>query len=148
MKVHIKVQPLGLYNGQPLNAKAGDTVDLPNELAAGLVAGGLATLVAQDEDAAADDASSDRQWPEDGDPSGDWTAKQLKAWAKAHDVDLGGATRKDDILDALAAAQAIPTAGDGEQETATADDPDGQTATPDDAAEQRPADEAGAEKRG
>lgn len=38
----------------------------------------------------------------EGDPDDSWSVKQLRAYAREHDVDLGGATRKDDILDALA----------------------------------------------
>lgn len=38
----------------------------------------------------------------DGDPSDEWTVKQLRAYAKAFDVDLGKATSKPDILAALA----------------------------------------------
>jgi len=135
MKVQIKVSPGGLYNGAPITARVGDVVDLPDEYAAGLLAGGLAALVSQEEPVGDDDTSTDQPFP-DGDPSGEWTAKQLKAWAKAHDVDLGGATRKDDILAALT-------------ETATVKEPDEQTATTDPTgAEQRPADEVDAEKRG
>lgn len=45
MKVLIKVQPLGLYNGQVVHAKKGEVADLPDELADGLVRGGLAEPV-------------------------------------------------------------------------------------------------------
>jgi hypothetical protein len=41
---------------------------------------------------------------DDGTPSESWTATKLKAYAAANDIDLAGATRKADILDALAAA--------------------------------------------
>ncbi|MDO5502147.1 MAG: hypothetical protein Q4G67_03125 [Actinomycetia bacterium] len=37
-------------------------------------------------------------------PSESWTVAQLRAYADEHDVDLGEATRKADILDALAAS--------------------------------------------
>ena len=47
-----------------------------------------------------DDGHAGTEVP-DGDPTGEWTVAQLRAFAKAHDVDLGGATRKDDILAAL-----------------------------------------------
>ncbi|MDF2805463.1 MAG: hypothetical protein K0S43_409 [Cellulosimicrobium sp.] len=45
MKVLIKVQPQGLYNGQVVHAKKGEVADLPDELADGLVRGGLAEPV-------------------------------------------------------------------------------------------------------
>lgn len=39
-----------------------------------------------------------------GDPVEAWTNAQLTAWAKANDVDLAGATKKDELLAAIAAA--------------------------------------------
>lgn len=39
----------------------------------------------------------------DGAPTADWTVAQLKAYAKAHDVDLAGASRKDEIVAVLTA---------------------------------------------
>lgn len=42
----------------------------------------------------------------EGDPSEDWTVAQLRAWAEANGVDLDGANRKADILDAIAYASA------------------------------------------
>jgi hypothetical protein len=39
----------------------------------------------------------------EGLPSESWTVKQLTAYAAANMIDLAGATRKDDILDVLAA---------------------------------------------
>lgn len=41
----------------------------------------------------------------DGDPSEDWTGAQLKAYAKAKDISLGGATKKADMLAAVEAAR-------------------------------------------
>lgn len=41
---------------------------------------------------------------DDGTPSESWTATRLKAFAAANGIDLAGATRKVDILDAIAAA--------------------------------------------
>lgn len=40
-----------------------------------------------------------------GDPDESWTLAQLNEYATQNSVDLGGATRKADILDALLAAQ-------------------------------------------
>lgn len=37
----------------------------------------------------------------DGDPTGDWKVAQLKAYAESNGVDLGDATKKDDILAVL-----------------------------------------------
>lgn len=41
----------------------------------------------------------------DGEPSDSWTVAQLKAYAAEHDVDLGDAKNKPDILAVLAAEQ-------------------------------------------
>ena len=40
----------------------------------------------------------------EGDPSEDWKADELKAYAEAHDVDLAGAKNKAEMVAALAAA--------------------------------------------
>lgn len=48
---------------------------------------------------------ADPEFPE-GAPSEDWTVKQLKAWAKVNEVDLGEAKSKPEIL----AVVAIPPA--------------------------------------
>lgn len=39
-----------------------------------------------------------------GTPGKSWKVPQLKAYAAEHDIDLGGATTKDDILAAITAA--------------------------------------------
>lgn len=44
----------------------------------------------------------------DGMPDESWKVDQLRAFARAHDVDLKGATKKADILAALAAANPDP----------------------------------------
>ncbi|PTU57193.1 hypothetical protein DBB34_05450 [Sphaerisporangium cinnabarinum] len=44
----------------------------------------------------------------DGVPDESWKVDQLRAFARAHDVDLKGATKKADILAALAAAKPDP----------------------------------------
>lgn len=46
----------------------------------------------------------------EGEPSEDWTVAQLRGWAEANGVDLDGASRKSDILDAIAYA------GEGSEE--------------------------------
>jgi len=38
----------------------------------------------------------------DGDPAGSWTIAQLKAYADAHSIDLGGAKKQAEILAVLA----------------------------------------------
>lgn len=50
---------------------------------------------------------------DDGTPSESWTATKLKAYAAENDIDLAGATRKADILDAIAAT-ADPDNDDGQ----------------------------------
>jgi hypothetical protein len=50
----------------------------------------------------------------DGAPTSDWTVAQLKAWAKEHDVDLAGASRKDDIVAVLTDPDTAKTATPGE----------------------------------
>jgi len=47
-------------------------------------------------DGAADDAEAT--------PTSDWKNAEIKEWAAAHDVDLGDATTKADMLDAIASA--------------------------------------------
>ncbi len=47
-------------------------------------------------------APTESELPE-GEPTESWKNDQIKAWAKANDRDLGGATNKADMLAALAA---------------------------------------------
>ena len=55
----------------------------------------------------------------DGKPDESWKVDQLRAFAREHDVDLKGATKKADILAALAAAKPDPVPFDpGEHEPA------------------------------
>lgn len=60
---------------------------------------------------------------DDGSPSESWTATKLKAYAAENDIDLAGATRKADILDAIAAAADPDNDDDGQDDGD--DDPDG-----------------------
>ncbi|KON72596.1 hypothetical protein M768_13900 [Cellulosimicrobium cellulans F16] len=54
-----------------------------------------------------------------GVPDESWKVDQLRAFARAHNVDLKGATKKADILSALAAAKPDPVPFDpGEHEPA------------------------------
>lgn len=45
----------------------------------------------------------------DGDAAESWKGEQLKAYAKAHDIDLGTATTKADMLKAIEASKATAT---------------------------------------
>lgn len=47
----------------------------------------------------------------EGDPAESWKGAQLAAYAKAHDVDLAGATTKADMLKAIEAAAKAKTDG-------------------------------------
>jgi hypothetical protein len=42
--------------------------------------------------------------PEDVTPTSDWKNAEIKDWAAAHEIDLGDATTKADMLDAIAAS--------------------------------------------
>jgi len=75
-----------LYNGQPIPS------NVPEEEIKRLLEG---------EFIESDGTVEEDSFP-DGDPSEEWTVKQLRAYAKAFDVDLGKATSKPDILAALA----------------------------------------------
>lgn len=57
------------------------------------------------------------QGPESEGPSKSWKVDQLKAYAEEHGIDLGGATKKDDLLSAIeAAAAASAEDEDGDDE--------------------------------
>jgi hypothetical protein len=53
---------------------------------------------------------------DDGTPSDSWTATKLKAYAAENDIDLAGATRKADILDAIAATVDPDNDDDGQDD--------------------------------
>lgn len=55
-----------------------------------------------DESEGGDGSESETVEIPEGDITEEWTVKQLRAYAKAEDIDLGGATTKKDILSALA----------------------------------------------
>lgn len=46
----------------------------------------------------------------EGDPTDAWKVDQLKAYAAAHGIDLGAASKKDEIVAAIAAAKQAPPA--------------------------------------
>jgi len=51
--------------------------------------------------------SKDKEAPAEPDadtPTSDWKNADIEAWAEDHGVDLGGATKKADMLDAIASA--------------------------------------------
>lgn len=52
----------------------------------------------------ADAESDDVEYPE-GAPEEEWTVKQLKAYAADRSIDLGDATKKADMVAAIAAAE-------------------------------------------
>lgn len=56
------------------------------------------------DDGSGDGGDSDNVEIPEGDITDKWTVKQLTAYAKAENIDLGGATAKKDILSAIAAA--------------------------------------------
>lgn len=76
-----------------IKGPSGVIVECPKHVASGLVGGGHAQYA----DADAPDAP-------DGAPNTSWTVVQLKAHADEHDIDLGEATKKADILAAIEAA--------------------------------------------
>jgi hypothetical protein len=74
--------------------RSGQEMDLPSALAKSLMRDGTVTAVADKAPAS----------PE-GDPDESWTLAHLNEYANQNNVDLGGATRKADVLDAILAAQ-------------------------------------------
>lgn len=93
-----------------IKAKNGNVVEVvDDDLAAKLVREGSAGPFESRKVAIA--AVTDRQQSEDGgrvplpdgEPTDKWTGAQLKQYAADHDIDLGGATRKADILAAITA---------------------------------------------
>lgn len=54
-----------------------------------------------------DTVEPEQSYPE-GEPASDWKIPELKAWAKDHQVDLGGVKVKDEILAALVKPSPIP----------------------------------------
>lgn len=54
------------------------------------------------EGAGAEGSDSDQVEIPEGDITEEWTVKQLKAYAKSEDIDLGGATTKTEILARIA----------------------------------------------
>ncbi|AXQ62839.1 hypothetical protein SEA_ANGELIQUE_8 [Gordonia phage Angelique] len=81
-------------DGQGVKLAAGDTVPRGVDVGAHLL-----------DDAVDDDQGDDDTFPE-GAPELSWKGPQLVAYAKAHGVDLDGATKKADVLAAIEAAQA------------------------------------------
>lgn len=57
---------------------------------------------ADSEGASTEESESEPVEIPEGDITEDWTVKQLKAYAKSEDIDLGGATTKADILAKIA----------------------------------------------
>lgn len=81
-----------LYRGAPVPSH------VPAKEVARLVEGGFVEEIKA--------AGSDEPPFPDGEPSETWKGEQLKAYAKANEIDLGGATTKADMVAAIAAAKA------------------------------------------
>jgi GH25 family lysozyme M1 (1,4-beta-N-acetylmuramidase) len=77
----------------------GRTVEVPDESKGYYLSKGWAVDVVMAEEVEGIDIP-------DGDPSEDWSAKQLDAFAERAGIDLGGATKKADKVAAIAAAKA------------------------------------------
>ena len=75
-----------------VNKVTGVVINVDDELAAGL-----------DSNWGTGESAEPVAVPE-GAPTSEWTVAQMKAHASANGVDLGGATKKDDILAVLTAA--------------------------------------------
>ena len=58
-----------------------------------------------DDDPADPDPADDPADPDPAKPDGDMTVDELKAYAAEHNIDLTGASKKDDILAAIQAAR-------------------------------------------
>lgn len=62
----------------------------------------------------------------DGAPSDTWKVDELKAYAAAHEIDLGSATSKSDIVKALTPAVTVPASPVGDDGLDILADPAGQ----------------------
>lgn len=88
----------------------GIVFDLPQHVATGLVRSRSNTFeLVTDETEAQTDTGTPAP-PVDEKPTRTWTNPQIAKWAKDHDVDLAGATKKDDMLRAITAADIAQTA--------------------------------------
>ena len=85
--------------GDLVSVAAGE--DVP-QWAVGLVGAHLLDTPTESEKADQPDESEESDQPEKADqPDESWTVADLRDYAKAHDIDLEGATVKADILDAI-----------------------------------------------
>lgn len=106
-----------MFNAQYGNHHPGAIVDLPDEEAASRIAAGYCAPADEEPKRGLLDRlrrrGGDGQDPKEEDPSGGektvpvdkMTIPQLEAYAAEHEIDLGGATLKRDILAAIEAAQ-------------------------------------------
>ncbi|QTF81711.1 hypothetical protein SEA_BEEGEE_8 [Gordonia phage BeeGee] len=97
-------------DGKGVKLAAGDTIPSGVDVGAHLL----------DDTADEDQSDGDDTFPE-GAPELSWKGPQLLAYAKEKGIDLGGATKKADMLAAIEAAQA--STGDGGQD-GSGGDPD------------------------
>ncbi|WP_141692843.1 hypothetical protein [Leifsonia xyli] len=86
-----------LYTGQPVPSNVPE-----EEIKRLLEEEFIVSDGADEEDSFPDGTAEESDSFPDGGPSEEWTVKQLRAYAKAFDVDLGNATSKPDVLAALA----------------------------------------------
>ena len=92
-----------------------------------LITNPIAWEVAPDSEEDGDDSESKVVIPA-GEPDDSWKSAELKAYAAAHDIALGKATRKADILEVLhaaAPAKAAADPGDGAADDTSAASEDG-----------------------
>jgi hypothetical protein len=92
-----------LYAGPTRSVAAGATDEFEDDEAEALVAGGYGVY----EGDTRPKPESTAAQAEDTQPSEAWTVGRLKEWAAEHGIDLGGATKKADVL---AAIEATPKA--------------------------------------
>jgi len=89
LKVKILADNFGRYG-----TRAGDTIDLPEAKARSLIQQGRAIIAGRSET-----------------PDESWTVKDLEAYASERGIRLDGASRKGDMLAAIAATNEARTAG-------------------------------------
>ncbi|MFM9563253.1 MULTISPECIES: Ish1 domain-containing protein [Streptomyces] len=89
-----------LYAGPERTVAAGATAEFEDAEAEALVTGGYGVYEGDTRPKPLAEVAED----EDARPSDKWTVDRLKQWATKHGIDLGGATKKADVLAAISAA--------------------------------------------
>ncbi|CAD5999271.1 hypothetical protein [Agreia sp. COWG] len=90
----------------------GRTVTVPDEVASTYLENGWSVAGKEPESSTAG-ASDTGAAPDDLVPTDKWTNERLEAHALEQKIDLGGATRKADLLAAIAAGKKIEDKGEG-----------------------------------